>query len=402
MVTSGLSDRKVKKTVLPDLCSGGIPTSASLGSLIQAFFVHSSPLLTPGWRAYTRIPQAQGWCQRAAALECHFLGGFGFTETALIPGISAAGATPAHRRQTALADAEVLLQGYSPRLPTSPDGYPSPVVISRAVLQHFGIPLHLFDCGLPTTLPALIPAIPAIANCLSTGRAMRVEQVQQRFELGLAWGSRLAQSNRILVMGECVAGGTSTALAVLLGLGYPVAGMVNSSHPTCNHSQKLELAQRGLSQVLTDSSGIEILAAVGDPMQPLAAGLALAASRQGAVLLAGGTQMLAVYALMQRLAQEQQLDWDPEQVVVGTTRWVAEDPTGNSVGLAQMVGEVPLLACQLSFAHSRYPQLQAYERGYVKEGVGAGGLALMASLKQWDPVEMVAAIEDIYRSLIAP
>jgi NaMN:DMB phosphoribosyltransferase len=67
---------------------------------------------------------------------------------------------------------------------------------------------------------------------------------------------------------------------------------------------------------------------------------------------------------------------------VGTTRWVAEDPTGDTVGLAQDIGSVPLLATELSFATSRYPQLQAYEQGYVKEGVGAGGCAIAAHLYQ--------------------
>lgn len=351
------------------------------------------------WRAYTRIPQAQQWSERIGNLDPHFVCGFGFTATALIPGISAAGATPAHRRQTAIADAEVLLRGYSTRLPTSPDGYPSPVVISRAVIQHLGIPLHLFDCGLPETLPELIPAVPMPAQCLSSGHAMDLEVVQKRFELGLNWGSRWGSPNRLLVLGECVAGGTSTALAVLLGLGWPVGGMVNSSHPICNHAQKLALVQQGLAQLPQPTPALEILAAVGDPMQPLVAGIALGASRLGPVLLAGGTQMLAIVALIQRLAQDQRLTWDLDQVAVGTTRWVAEDPTGNTVGLAELLDVVPLLATQLSFAHSRYPQLQAYERGYVKEGVGAGGLALVASLKGWDPQEMVAAIEQVYQSM---
>ena len=167
---------------------------------------------------------------------------------------------------------------------------------------------------------------------------------------------------------------------------------------------------------------LQLVAAVGDPMQIVAAGMAIAASRSSGVLLAGGTQMLAVYALAQALAKQTHhretvaslqgsdslpfpcgasvvqavtdiaiqdcLVWQPKQIVVGTTRWVVEDPTGDTVGLAQQIGNVPLLATELSFATSRYPQLQAYEQGYVKEGVGAGGCAIAAQLyKGWNFVQ---------------
>ena len=152
-------------------------------------------------------------------------------------------------------------------------------------------------------------------------------------------------------------------------------------------------------------------------MQIVAAGMAIAASRSSGVLLAGGTQMLAVYALAQALAlaqgdagqlrtsvaksstgvnEQHSLVWHPKQVVVGTTRWVAEDPTGDTVGLAQDIGSVPLLATGLSFATSRYPQLLAYEQGYVKEGVGAGGCAIAAHLyKNWDSVQLLQAVEGL-------
>ena len=147
-------------------------------------------------------------------------------------------------------------------------------------------------------------------------------------------------------------------------------------------------------------------------MQIAAAGMAIAASRHCGVLLAGGTQMLAVYALAQALAitkhamsltklnsgidEQYSPIWEPKQVVVGTTRWVVEDPTGDTIGLAREIGSVPLLATQLSFATSGYPQLQAYERGFVKEGVGAGGCAIAAHLYQaWGLVQLVQAIEEL-------
>jgi len=81
--------------------------------------------------------------------------------------------------------------------------------------------------------------------------------------------------------------------------------------------------------------------------------MAITASRSR-VSLAGGTQMLAVYAPIRSISRAYNLAWQPEQVVVGTPLG-SRRPTGKTVELAKMVGCVPLLATQ--FVTSRYPQL---------------------------------------------
>ena len=106
--------------------------------------------------------------------------------------------------------------------------------------------------------------------------------------------------------------------------------------------------------------------------------------------------MLAVYALIQAILKTGIVRGNLERVVVGTTRWVAEDSTGDTVGLAETMGKVPLLATKLNFSTSRYPNLQVYERGYVKEGVGAGGCAITAYLYQnWTNQQLLDAIETL-------
>ena len=370
-------------------------------------------------RIYTQLDRGHQWLQqyqgRRPILACIL----GFTATALLPGISAAGATPEDRKYTAIADAEFLVNGVTshPQYPLPPlAAGASPVLISRAVVEAFDLPIYLFNAGLPQP-----PAVTAIelggvpANCLTSGDALPLETVKHLFAQGLKWGQALAQlaADGYLILSECVVGGTTTALSILTGLGIDAAGKVNSSHPSCNHAQKWEIVQQGLRRaglgledVQENSSLIDpfrLVAAVGDPMQIVAAGMTIAATRQCGVLLAGGTQMLAVYALARTLSQfytsssvspASSLLWQPQRVVVGTTRWVAEDPTGDTVGLARDIGGIPLLATQLSFAQSRYPQLQAYEQGYVKEGVGAGGCAIAAHLYQdWSSVQLLQAIE---------
>ncbi len=363
-------------------------------------------------KIYTQLQQGQHWLQRFQGQQPLFACILGFTETGLIPGISAAGATPADRQHTALADAEFLYNGVQPD-PTFPlpplSAGASPTLITRAIVHQQHSPLYLFNAGLPQP-----PTVPCIdlggmpARCLSQGNAIDRVVVDHLFQQGLIWGEKLASQmpESYLILGECVVGGTTSALAVLTGLGWNVAGKINSSHPSCNHAQKAEIVGRGLSawkqsrkieekELPAASDPLEVISALGDPMQAVVAGMTIAASRTNGVLLAGGTQMLAVYALARSIAQRHQIDWQPEQVVIGTTRWVAEDPTGDTVGLATLLN-APLLATQLSFAASRYAQFRAYEQGYVKEGVGAGGCAIAAHLYQgWTEAELLSVIESL-------
>ncbi|UBF29731.1 nicotinate-nucleotide--dimethylbenzimidazole phosphoribosyltransferase [Kovacikia minuta CCNUW1] len=399
---------------------------------------------------YTQTQQGYNWLNRYQKQKPVFACVLGFTETGLIPGISAAGATPADRRYTAIADAEFLVNGPHPH-PTYPlpplDVGASPVLISRAVVERQGIPVYLLNAGLPH--PPVVPCIElggTPARCLSQANALDLPIVEHLLKQGLLWGEKLAAQtvSGYVILGECVVGGTTTALAVLTGLKLAAAGKVNSSHPTCNHSQKWKLVEAGLRQAGLWEEGrgqraegggqrelgdaetrghgdaetsqfaistphtphptphtphptpFQIVAAVGDPMQIVVAGMAIAASRSCGVMLAGGTQMLAVYALLRAIAQHYNLSWRPEQIVVGTTRWVAEDPTGDTVGLAELIGDVPLMATQLNFSTSRFRQLQAYEQGFVKEGVGAGGCAIAAHLFQgWGQAELLEAIEQL-------
>jgi uncharacterized protein (TIGR00303 family) len=364
---------------------------------------------------YTQIQQGEKWAAKYRGSLPIFACVLGFTETALIPGISAAGRTPEDRKFTAYADAEFLYYGAKakPHYPLPPlEAGASPVLISRAVIESLNIPLYLFNAGLPqvSTIPMIdLGGVPA--KCLSQGAALELAMVQHLLEQGLIWGERLAKEakNSYLILGECVVGGTTTALAILTGLGISANGLVNSSHPVCNHNQKWEIVKSGLKQFLIPNSQfpipnpLELLAAVGDPMQVVAAGMAISASRSCGILLAGGTQMLAVYALINAIAETCALSWCPEEVVVGTTRWVAEDLTGGTVELAKLITthngirgsfSPPLIATRLSFANSRYSQLQAYEQGFVKEGVGAGGACIAAYLSHnWQQPKLLSAIE---------
>ncbi|MCC0175460.1 TIGR00303 family protein [Waterburya agarophytonicola K14] len=353
---------------------------------------------------YSQLKSGMSWLRRYSGAKPHFACVLGFTATGLIPRISAAGATPEDREYTAIADAEFLAKGiqekYHHPLPILTAGV-SPTFITRGAIEALNIPTYIFNAGLPhqPTVDTIdLGGIPA--NCLSSGSAMDLEMVRHLFQQGLKWGEKLAKTVDYLIIGECVVGGTTTALALLTGLGIEARGMVNSSHPQCNHAQKWSIVRTGLLKAGFASGLIdplEIVAAIGDPMQIVVAGMAIAASRSRGVMLAGGTQMLAVYALIEAIANYHQISVQLSQLVVGTTRWVAEDPSGNTVGLAQTIGGVPLLGTGLNFATSPYPSFRAYAQGYVKEGVGAGGCAIATHLMQnWTPFELSVVIETLF------
>jgi uncharacterized protein (TIGR00303 family) len=280
-------------------------------------------------------------------------------------------------------------------------------LISHVVLRDLGLLAHtqVVDLGCPVApaiphlrLPALEGGAPA--RCLSSGKAMDPGRVQALLARGLRWGERLGRpagagglSPSPLVVAECVPGGTTTALAVLEGLGVRAQGLVSGSlrHPA--HGLKAALVGQGLAAANPMGAQgtnptwdpLAVVAAVGDPMQPLAAGLVLGAAAQGVpVLLAGGSQMAAVLALALAIAPADGRPALLELVEVATTAWVAQDSGSNLALLLERIAgrwglEQPLVpqVAGLRFSDCRSQALRDYERGYVKEGVGAGGLALL-------------------------
>ena len=369
---------------------------------------------------------ARAWISRYRNQKPHFACILSFTETGLQPQISAAGATPEARRTTSLADGEYLCRGFNHQYPLPPlSAGVSPAVIARAILTYCDIPIHLFSTGLPQALcvpHTLLPTV--LAKDLSTGAAMSLEQATQLFKSGCEQGRRLGRTcpNSYWILSESVVGGTTTAQAILTALGYPVAGKISSSHLLSNHVQKQALVQTGIqrwqcdrqrsptssisplkvqrqSTYIANAHPLEAAAALGDPMQLVAAGMMLSISQTAGVLLAGGAQMLAVYALARAIAKSQDIFWNPHQVIIGTTRWVVEDSSADTIRIAQII-QAPYIASQLSFARSPYVQLRAYEQGFVKEGTGAGGCAIAAHLyKHATNDQLRHAIEAALRQL---
>ena len=340
------------------------------------------------------------------------------TRTAEHEGISAAGSTVASRRYTALADAELLIQGPARKrrwpLPPLPAGV-SPALLSHVAARRLNLTPQVAALGLvqKPDFPHLDiePLDQGPSACLSSGAAMPLPRVQQLWRQGERLGRRL---KRPLVVAECVPGGTTTAQAVLTALGVEVGHLISGSalHPPQQLKQELVIQGLQRASLGAHPSAEQILAAVGDPFQAFTAGVLVGAVFTGQpLLLGGGCQMLAVLALAMQALPARQREHLAAQVLIGTTGWLADQgadaasqsPFGGLVDAtaSHLAAALSVLACGVRFHGSTHQPLRDYERGYVKEGVGAGALLLVAQLRGCSCAELVLDCEDALEQLLS-
>jgi uncharacterized protein (TIGR00303 family) len=251
------------------------------------------------------------------------------------------------------------------------------------------------------------PFVPFVELDGSPGRDIRtgnaLDNAEEVMNRAMIVGENLSKTVDYLVVGESIPGGTTTALSVLLAMGVDAKGKVSSSMPLNPHELKIKTAEAALKAAGVEAGEfaddpIKAVSAVGDPMQPAHAGLVVGAAKNVPVIMAGGTQMAAVLAVVNAL--------NPDvigNVAVGTTRWIVNDQTSDLKGLVAKIADVPLLAADLDFSQTKFDGLKAYEKGVVKEGVGCGGASIAAMLKTKGKVTktvLLKEIENNYKQLL--
>ncbi len=327
----------------------------------------------------------------------------GSTRTSTVPGVSIAGPSPEGTLLTPALDVEYLVAGKPLSLdviPVTPTGIPTPALVTRASLGLTrDVPVLVADAGshLKPRIPHITLPSAAVGDRIDSGRAFPPGTAEKLYREARILGSSLGRGHA-LVVGESIPGGTTTALAILEALGFRGRGRVSSAGPENPHELKWSLARRGIEAAGLEPgrSGVfEVVDAVGDPVHVTIAGIASGALEAGAplVALAGGTQMAAVLAILSRLGVPLE-----GRVAVLTTRWIVEDPSSDLPGLlSEVAPEAVLAAAWLDFSGSRHSGLRAYEEGYAKEGVGAGGAAVLAMLRSGaGPGDILRAVEAEY------
>jgi NaMN:DMB phosphoribosyltransferase len=146
---------------------------------------------------------------------------------------------------------------------------------------------------------------------------------------------------------------------------------------------KEEICRKALERIRSDgiTAPLDIMRYTGDPMMPVAVGIAKTYS--GELILAGGTQMLAVSTIIKSIGAHLPL--------VVTTSYVRDDPSANVQQIAGQIG-VKIIYVDPGFEDLGHSGLARYCIGEVKEGMGAGGAMYLAHLLGHSPVEIRKAI----------
>ena len=315
-----------------------------------------------------------------------FLLVIGNTKTAEVPGITVAGANPELIKYTPPADAELLYYGRCLSIdgvPATPDGKPTPALISYTALRLTGIPFFVVNSGLMVKpkIPFIDLNAPVGGNIAET-RAMSVEDVMNVVERAKIVGEHMSRLSDVLIIGESIPAGTTTAAAVLKALGFSPS--VSSSMPENPVDLKMKVVEKAVSRVKSDDP-YEILAAVGDPVMLGVVGIAVGSEKP--VVLAGGTQMVAMANLISKIGEC--------DAVIATTKYVALDPNADL-----SLSPYPVVVVDPMLGKSKYDGLKAYEGGFVKEGVGAGALTLVANLRGIGEETFLREIEKDYRKIV--
>lgn len=305
------------------------------------------------------------------------------TTLSTVPGVSGAGPSPKKTLLTPVLDAELIGKGAVTSMPEKPDtptGCPTPASITRAILELLQLAPLFINAGL-----AHCPTVPCFDVYGEPGADPRfgdaVPCAAELYEKGALIGTLLSQLSDLLVLGECVPGGTTTAMCVLRALGYDAR--VSSSYVDNPVEIKEEIWQAVKERIAdTDIAGpLDFVRCAGDPMIAVCAGIARTYERP--LILAGGTQMLAVAALLKKLGQP--------VPAIATTCYVRDDPSANFLEISGAIG-ARVYFIDPDFGRLGHSGLARYCIGEVKEGMGAGGAMFLAYLMGFPPDEIRAKI----------
>jgi uncharacterized protein (TIGR00303 family) len=221
-----------------------------------------------------------------------------------------------------------------------------------------------------------------------------VKNVDEVFRNAFKLGQELASRHDLVVIGESIPAGTTTANAVLQSLGYD--GDVSSSSSSNPLTLKREVVAAALSSSGITSGSLrdeplKAVSCVGDPMMVAVAGIT-AGLGSTSVILAGGTQMESIYAVIKHLG------YPMESIKIVTTSYVVNDGTANFREIADQLG-ASFYGVDPEFGKSVSQGLRQYELGFVKEGVGAGGAMYLALMYGHSREEIRLEIESLCADL---
>ncbi len=324
----------------------------------------------------------------------------GSTKTSTIEGISIAGSNSEDTLYTPTLDLEYVINGIpitKKEIPVTPNGLPTPAVITRSILKKLNIPYFVVDSGLYYKLkvphirfPSSIPGENIYSsNALPLGTAKNI------FYESKLLGEIISSNQDIVLIGESIPGGTTTAAAILEALGYDAIKYVSSASPNNPKDLKQKVISNALKRINPNDDIFSIIDKVGDPVHISMAGIVAGSLKNSStILLAGGTQMGAVVSILSKL------NYLENKIKIGTTSWIARDKDSNIFKLIEQIDKrIEIIVSDIDFSDAKYEGLRLYEEGYVKEGVGAGGTMILAKYLGFSVNEIKKSIYEEYERL---
>lgn len=199
------------------------------------------------------------------------------TDTAAIPGITVAGASPELTVYTPPLDAELVHTGRILTLDEiafATPLIPTPGLITRAVITLSDFREFYVDAGIK--VPPIVPHY-RVGNGpgadIRTGKA--VPWAKSIIENARRVGKEIAARSEYLVIGETTPAGTTTALGVLLALGMDTSSYTSSSMKNNPQSLKTSVVMEGLHNAGINGKcdPLKAIECMGDPMMAATIGL---------------------------------------------------------------------------------------------------------------------------------
>ena len=342
------------------------------------------------------------------------------TELSQIQGISAAGKDSEAQKLTPSLDAEFIATGKTisaSSLPVSPEGIISPAIISKACLNLLDAEVKIINAGSFQAIKCLDKKQYFNMN-LEPAKNFALEDSFSFSECENIFLNSINLLNKMgfdkkkheLIIAECVVGGTTTALGLLELLGYQALDLVSSSFKNNNKTIKDKVLKSFRQRTkAVDFNQLENplynCAIAGDKAQVVIASLCLSAMQNDTVsTLAGGTQMLAIYALIKKMTEGFFIE---DLVKVCTSPWLVNDTNAQALELAKNIDvnleleylkdidaledlltkEIAKFSVDQSCSYPSWQEIKSlYDQGYVKEGVGMG--ALLKTLSSYSIQEL--------------
>jgi uncharacterized protein (TIGR00303 family) len=310
----------------------------------------------------------------------------GTTKISMIPGISAAGASPELTKLTPVLDSEIIHAGKCISydvVPMTEEGIPTPSIITRGANEISGINTLIVDAGFVQN-----PSVPFIKTGVGPAGDGSMEIALPYYERALSYGRYLGNlidgKYKFVFIAESVPGGTTTAYTVLSSIG--IRDMTSSSMKKSPDSLKESYTARALDRKGKCRDYNENIMEFGDYMMAIAMGISKSI-KKSAVFYAGGTQMANVFHMDTIIN-------NPGNRYVFTTGYIMRD---KKELMEKLVGS-KLIYANTDF--SGIEGLKYYEEGYVKEGTGFGAAFGISYLLGNDVKTIYGNIKKVYKSFL--